>query len=157
VSRAVRRADCLGKDREEMAEADWAHGLTAMRRFVTRECDARVVMGGRRAGFRGRMPGVLEEALIALEARRPLYVLGGFGGCAGDVAEWLGLRGPSQAVTSGDAAPEVPEAFVRFSASDLHNGLTVDENRALASTAHIDQAVTLVLRGLARVVPGERP
>ena len=35
------------------------------------------------------LPGVAEEALLALRESRPLYVLGGFGGCARDIA---GLR-----------------------------------------------------------------
>lgn len=59
--------------------------------------DGRVLIGGKRAGFQGAMPGVLEEAIISLERSRPLYLAGGFGGITLDIiraldpnlAEWL--------------------------------------------------------------------
>lgn len=41
---------------------------------------ARIVLGGKTTGFSGFVPGVFEEALLTLEASRPLYLLGGFGG-----------------------------------------------------------------------------
>ena len=53
-----------------------AHALTGLRRRLVHETDARVLMGGRRSGFHGAMPGVLEEALYAIEAdllRRRLW------------------------------------------------------------------------------------
>ena len=43
---------------------------------------ARVVLGGKLARYEGFMPGVLEEASLALEHGVPLYILGGFGGAA---------------------------------------------------------------------------
>jgi hypothetical protein len=46
----------------------------------------RVLIGGRRHSFEGEMPGLLEEALIALEARQPLYLAGGAFGAAWDDA-----------------------------------------------------------------------
>jgi hypothetical protein len=41
--------------------------------------------------YSGRMPGILEEAMIALALRQPIYVLGGFGGAAQLAGELLGL------------------------------------------------------------------
>lgn len=134
---------------------EWAEGLTTMRRYVTQQTSARIVLGGRRANYRGRMPGVLEEALISLEAQQPLYVLGGFGGCAGDVASYLGLPAPG-VTPARDGDQEWRAAFAPFSAPDLRNGLLLEENRAMASTAHVDQAVALLLRGLTRVA-ADRP
>jgi hypothetical protein len=43
---------------------------------------ARVLLGGKVQGFHGFLPGLFEEALLTLERRRPLYILGGFGGAA---------------------------------------------------------------------------
>jgi hypothetical protein len=43
---------------------------------------ARIVLGGRLSDFSGFAPGLFEEALLTLEARKPLYLLGGFGGAA---------------------------------------------------------------------------
>lgn len=129
-------------------EAEWSDGLTAMRRTMLAETDARVVLGGRVEKYKGTMPGIAEEALLSLQSRQPLYLMGGFGGCARDIAETIGLI-PSW--TSSRAAWADRTAFNRFTVTDLNNGLTAEENAVLARTPHVDQAVTLVLRGLLRV------
>lgn len=64
---------------------------------MTTNTSARIVIGGKRAGFQGIMPRILEEVLFALERRQPLFLAGGFGGAALDVirklrpdyAEWF--------------------------------------------------------------------
>lgn len=127
------------------AADEWREGLTAMRRRMTAMSHARIALGGRVDQFKGRMPGVAEETLTALQAGQPVFVLGGFGGCARDIVECLGLAPPT-----GAPRPPWPgqDVFARFTKSSLNNGLTSDENQILARTPHIDQAVTLVLRGL---------
>ncbi|MCG7352183.1 hypothetical protein RQ744_15950 [Roseomonas mucosa] len=131
------------------SEEEWAAGLSAMRRSVTGLCHGRVVLGGRVQGYKGRMPGVAEEALLALRESRPLYVLGGFGGCARDIAGCLGLcPGPRRRAWPGQ------DEFAR-AGQDLRNGLTLEENEALAGTPHVDQAMALILRGLLRLT--QRP
>jgi hypothetical protein len=69
----------------------WARNLTAMRAQMAGKAAARVILGGRVAGARGAMPGIVEEALLAIELGRPLFVLGGFGGCADLV--WRAITG----------------------------------------------------------------
>ena len=54
-------------------------------------CRARIVLSGKTDAYSGRMPGIVEEAMIALALRQPIYVLGGFGGAAQLVGELLGL------------------------------------------------------------------
>ena len=87
------RAQCASHFPEE---SDWSTGLTAMRRLMSDETDARILLGGRVEGYKGRMPGIAEEAIVSMEKRQPLFLIGGFGGCARDVAEMLGLieKGP---------------------------------------------------------------
>ena len=127
-----------------------ATSLSQMRMVMTQAVDGRVVLGGRVTGYQGRMPGIAEEALYSLRAGQPLFVLGGFGGCAGDIAESLGLASTSAA--SGSATwPERTE-FANFGPDSLNNGLDISENEVLARTVHVDQAVALLLRGLMRVV-----
>ena len=41
---------------------------------------ARIVLGGKLTDYSGFAPGIFEEALVTMEARKPLYLLGGFGG-----------------------------------------------------------------------------
>jgi hypothetical protein len=136
------------------AEEEWADGLTAMRDVMTNMSDARIVLGGRVEGFKGRTPGVAEEALSALQVGQPLFLLGGFGGCARDIAEDIGLA-PAWPVTR-PAWPGRTD-FAGFVSEGLNNGLTVEENATLATTVHIDQAVTLILRGLLRENGGIAP
>ncbi|MGE0824307.1 MAG: TIR domain-containing protein [Candidatus Binatia bacterium] len=59
-----------------------ARCLTVMREAMCQATDVRIVMGGRVTGHTGKYPGILEEAYLTLCAKKPLYLLGGFGGCA---------------------------------------------------------------------------
>jgi hypothetical protein len=59
-----------------------ARCLTAMRETMCQDTDARILMGGRVSGQQGKYPGLLEEAYLTLCAGKPLYLVGGFGGCA---------------------------------------------------------------------------
>lgn len=132
----------------EPDDVTWSSGLTAMRQTMRGQTDARILLGGRVEGYRGRMPGVAEEALLSLQSGQPVFLLGGFGGCARDVAEILGLVDPW--VSSHSEWPGRSE-FERFTPDSLRNGLSTEENRALARTPYIDQALPLVLTGLHRL------
>jgi hypothetical protein len=129
-------------------DADWTKGLASMRRAMRNETHARIVLGGRVDGYKGIIPGIAEESLLSLRAQQPLFLVGGFGGCTRDIARALGIAAPSVATRptwKGQAA------FDAFKVSDLNNGLSSEENTTLINTPHIDQAITLVLRGLLRL------
>lgn len=90
------------------AQLVWARNLTAMRRRMANDCDARIVLGGRLTEALGAMPGIVEEALCTMRAPRaaagatgkPLYVLGGFGGAGRAI--WDALNGqPVPALSVG--------------------------------------------------------
>lgn len=73
----------------------WFRSLTEMRQKMNSEIHARVVLGGKLRGFVGRYPGVVEEVLIAIGTKTPLYLCGGFGGAAGALAQLcLGKTAP---------------------------------------------------------------
>ncbi len=129
--------------------SEWSKGLTAMRRHMLKQTKARIILGGRTDGYQGTMPGIGEEALLSLKAGQPLFVIGGFGGCARDIAESLGLV--KQRMLSQHIWNRLEE-FETFSGVDLNNGLSAKENATLAITPHIDQAIVLILRGLINVV-----
>lgn len=151
----------------------WARGLTTMRERQTQEVAGRVIVGGRLGpmgeGYRGRMPGVLEEALLSIRAERPVYLVGAFGGCAQLILD--ALEGvPRRELTWGyqRAVPHSDELKALYQtrgvvwdeheaiASDLRarglaglkNGLTTDENRELGATRSPERIVALVLRGI---------
>jgi hypothetical protein len=139
--------DQLARKPHNPTDEEWTDGLTAMRALVTETADAHIVLGGRVTGYRGRMPGIAEEALLALEASQPVFLLGGFGGCARDIAEKLQLLAPSASPVNWPGR----DAFGQSGTTNLNNGLTGEENQTLARTAHVDEAVALILRGLLRL------
>ena len=157
----VAKIVCLTRDGSEVERLRYprssptgpqvASALTAMRRRMLQDADARVVLGGKVINYQGRMPGVAEEALMSLQQREPLYLLGGFGGCARHIAQVMGLAEP----ICGSSLPswEQLDAFRSYEdgVGDFNNGLDADENRTLAGTPYIQEAIALILRGLHRL------
>ena len=133
----------------EPQEEEWAKGLTAMRTAMLADIRARIVLGGRVEGYKGAMPGIAEEAHLSLDAQQPVFVLGGFGGCALDIAETLGLT--ARWAGSRNDWPG-RERFRKYSPNSLHNGLSCEENSVLARTPHIQEAAYLVSRGLRQIL-----
>ncbi len=135
----------------EPTDDEWSAGLTSMRQVMRRETTSRIALGGRVEGYKGAMPGIAEESLLSLRAGQPLFLIGGFGGCTRDIAETVGLVD----AWSGNSRTWCGrEWFEPYEPEDLHNGLSTEENRVLASTPHIDQAVSLVMMGLHRLGNG---
>ena len=123
----------------------WATGLTAMRQTMRGDINARILLGGQVENYKGRMPGIAEEALLSLQSGQPVFLLGGFGGCARDIAEALGLADTwagSRERWQGRLELE------GYGPDSLNNGLSPDENRVLAQTPYMDQWLPLLLRGL---------
>lgn len=132
---------------------EWTAGLTAMRSVMAKMSNARIVLGGKVDHFKGRMPGIAEEALIALRFGQPLFLLGGFGGCARDIAQDLGLVSTWPMTRSSWSGRS---EFGSFTSNNFNNGLDHKENAILATTVHVDQAVALILRGLLHRKKAER-
>ncbi|KVT68765.1 hypothetical protein [Burkholderia ubonensis] len=127
---------------------EWERGLTAMRVAMFQITHGRIVLGGRVDQYKGLMPGIAEESLLALRGKQPLFVIGGFGGCARDIAETLRMVSPWTNVHRSWVGRQ---AFESFSWRDLNNGLTEEENMVVAHTPHVDQAIAMILRGLFRL------
>jgi hypothetical protein len=151
----------------------WSRGLTVMRERQTSEISARVVIGGKLGRpdhpYLGRMPGVLEEALLGIRAQRPVYLVGAFGGCARLIFDALeGIERAELTSAYHQALPHAPELkklyeergmkwdefesiAVELQAcgiSGLKNGLTVEQNRELATSRSAERIVELILHGL---------
>ena len=104
--------------------------LTRLRHCLTMMLSpgCRVCLGGRTEGYQGREPGVMEEARLALTYRKPLYLMGGFGG----------------ATRLFGAAPE-HDGESYWSAK---NGLSGEEKRELFETTDVEWALGLISRGI---------
>jgi hypothetical protein len=147
--------------------------LTAMRIELTRKSDARLCMGGRTQNYQGRLPGVLEEALLSLRAKKPLYLAGIWGGAAertiallrGEKRTWLEEMSTTGSMLS-DWPPQFANAYSRYIANSVQaishtfqvgveglakaNFLTVSENEQLFKSQSIDEIVELILAGMYR-------
>lgn len=135
--------------------------LTAMRRYMNERIDGRVLIGGKRHGFQGEIPGLVEEALLALEERLPLYLAGGFGGVTLDIARALGVDGGGWLPSPSEGPAQDPrllaglERLLAITArpgwDGLRNGLTDAENRRLAASYRPGEIASLVGLGLGRL------
>lgn len=138
--------------------------LTGMRRHLMRQVDAHLILGGRRGGFLGTLPGLVEEALLALKADLPVYPAAGYGGVTADIAAALGVDGAPDIPGPSDAAPPDPRLLDglgrlrQFTASPdwtgLRNGLTADENERLAGSRSPGEIAELASLGLGRLRRG---
>lgn len=158
---------CLSADGEPLAfdadrsfDADETPGaLSGLRRYMTAESQGRIIIGGKRSGFQGAMPGVMEEALFALEAGQPLYIAGGFGGAAIDI---IGAINPEASAwfvhqDGADRDERLDQALGAVRGivggrgwAALNNGLSDDENSRLAATPRPSEIAALVSLGMGR-------
>ena len=146
--------------------------LTAMRKRMTHDVGALVVVGGRVSGQQGFYPGVVEEASLALASDVPLYVAGGFGGCGRLIARILDGEQPAElsidyqrahtkwyadlleGAKHANVSPDFGHLLAEFSTrglAGLNNGLDTSDNRLLLETANVDELIALILRGLFRL------
>lgn len=156
----------------------WARSLTAMRQRMNDDIDARIILGGQSSEFKGRYPGIAEEALMALQSDDSpgvkIYLMGGFGGCAGDLVKAIAGDQPKRltldfqlnaSLHSADYShlyqfynqrhPDEPIdydslvcTFHDGGVEALKNGLVASENERLFQTDDIDEMVSLIIKGL---------
>lgn len=132
-------------------DEEWSQGLTAMRTWMTENVDARIVLGGSTKGYSGKMPGILEETLLSFESEIPVYVLGGFGGCARHVASALNLLDEPMHTDPHPLSETQRRSLVGHQKNVQKNHLSTQHNRMLAQTPHVDQAVFLLLSGIREI------
>lgn len=150
----------------------WSRCLTEMREYMNKSCDARVYLGGKITGFKGKYPGVLEEFVIALKEKQPIFLIGAFGGVTKQIIEILDEHDASifdkDYMAANDDYQELIEQFNQKSSQEpinyqniketIHNlgwkgiselnGLTESQNKRLAKTPHINEIIYLILLGL---------
>lgn len=153
----------------------WSRSMTFMRKKMTKNNHARIVIGGKSLGFKGRYPGIAEEVYLSLKAKKPTYLIGAYGGITKDVINTLIGKQPERLTekyqlsaksTSENATyfnnnkPKGTEAidynklvefFNKSGINSLNNGLTEEENKRLFKTIHIPEMVSLILKGMVTI------
>lgn len=148
----------------------WAESLKAMRLEMESNIDARIILGGRVAGFKGYMPGLYEEAIIAANCKHPIFLLGGFGGAASRLIKLLKGETTSENLFEECCSHRLYQEFVsyldkekaemNFKALDvfsnnmdvLKNGLSKEDNERLFVTTNVTEIIALILKGLRSLI-----
>ncbi len=149
-----------------------ALAYTAMRKAAVNDCSARICVGGKASKYRGRLAGVIEEAWLSLQIKQPVFLIASFGGATavlvdaieGKASSALTLAG--QIVLQQDQQQSYVELVDRLAGTSvavsyssirrelalgwprLNNGLTIEENRELASTVDPARTAQIIARGL---------
>ena len=156
----------------------WARCLTAMRKKMNHDIDARIVLGGQSSKFSGRYPGIAEEALLAASSDdsrgKPIFLLGGFGGCTADLVKAIEGNQPKRLTLNfqfnqSKHTADYRELYAFYNQRHtqepldydallapfrtrgidaLNNALGPDENTRLFQTDDIDEIIALILKGL---------
>jgi hypothetical protein len=150
----------------------WSRCLSEMREKSVSSSTARICAGGRLTGYKGKMPGVLEEIVLALNEHKPIFLLGAFGGVVGDVCNLLQNAVVPESLTEhwqishiegysdlqelarshghGCDYVAITASISSHSVSELATRCGLDENeyRHLMVTPFVDECVYLILKGL---------
>lgn len=148
----------------------WAESLKAMRLEMESNIDALIILGGRVAGFKGYMPGLFEEAIIAENCRHPIFLLGGFGGAASRLIKLLKGETTSEKLFEECCSQHLYQKFVTYLAKEkeamnfkaldvfsnnmdvLKNGLSKEDNERLFVTTNVTEIIALILKGLRSLI-----
>ena len=156
-----------------------ARGLTYLRHRLTDLCHARVCLGGPRSGSQGRYPGLVEEALLAVQQNKPLYLASLLGGASEQIVTAVEGRPmpeefcPTARIeqvyqhppvvennpgTRNDRAIDRNAIWHEFAEAGReriahNNGLSIEENDELLRTPVVQRAIELILTGLSRIRP----
>lgn len=158
----------------------WARSLTEMRESMNQQIHARIILGGKVIGYKGKIPGVVEEAYLAIKSEKPVYLIGSMGGAAKVIIDCLMGSKPEELTEEyqfknakyrelytkyNELAEQkgiglisykyIVSFFNEKGIEGLHNGLTVEENMKLFFTANTMEMISLVLKGLMSIQQGK--
>jgi hypothetical protein len=135
-----------------------------MRQTMENAVSARIIVGGRTGGFKGKMAGLLEEFKLAKDKDHPIFLVGGFGGIAGMLCAAIKKEIPSNAFFEEACKYDYYESLFKYYATnsqsidyswiddltfdDLNNGLSEALNNRLFVSTNIMEIVSIILKGL---------
>jgi hypothetical protein len=150
----------------------WSRCLTEMREKSISSSTIRICSGGKLSGYKGKMPGVLEEIVLSLNSQRPTFLMGAFGGVVGNVCSVLLKKDVPETLTeewqiTHNAGYSDVQAIARAHGNEcdysavldtLQNqniydmasrcGLSEDEYKKVMCSPFIDECLHLILKGL---------
>jgi hypothetical protein len=139
--------------------AEPATSLAQMRKALGRDCDARILLGGKMFGYAGSEPGIPAEARESIAEGAAVLPLGGFGGAARDVAMQMQLIAakPREGTPRGEGYADVMKEIAGQKAQlDARLDGMMPQARQLAATSDPKETARLVieiLQGLPKRAP----
>lgn len=138
-----------------------------MRIEMAKDCDARILVGGKLTKYLGYIPGVIEEALYTLREGKPLYLVGAFGGATEKLIKLIKGENVEELTNdfqyNDDFLKEfknqvgskcdytdynvLKDELSKFKVSSL-NKLSIKENEILFSSKNIHEILYLLMKGL---------
>lgn len=155
----------------------WSRCLTDMRINSINSSHARICAGGKLFGYNGKMPGVLEEILIAIEKKQPVYLLGAFGGVVAEVCkvlngkpypdqlteDWqvthnegyvdLQLIARAQCMHTDYEQIKTTLTGIDISIFSSNAGLSREKYIRLMNSPFMDECIYLIIQGLKKLTP----
>ncbi len=153
----------------------WSRSLTNMRELSIKKSDLRIISSGKSSDYKRKMNGVLEEFIISMKMKKPIYLLGGFGGITKKIVtsiinkelapelteEWqiqnnAGYASLQELAKNRGFGADYIEVKNLIDSTNIeiltnNTGLTVQEYERLMITPFIDEAVHLILKGLTAI------
>lgn len=150
----------------------WSRCLTTMREESIKSSDIRILVGGKFENYLGKMPGVLEEFLIAYKQDLVIFLVGGLGGLTKKLCISIKNRKIEEEFTEewqmnhNDAYQDLQKiASQHGKHTDYDNlkevienitipilaeraGLTNEEYERLMTTPFIDESIYLILKSI---------
>lgn len=142
----------------------------AMREKMAIDCNARIIVGGKKTGYLGFMPGIIEEALYTLTNLKPLYIVGGFGGVSQSLAKLFEGYNPEELTNEYQYSTpflqdfqkyikdkyefseysKITSTITNFSIEKLSsiNKLSIEENKVLFNSKNIHEITYLIMKGI---------
>jgi hypothetical protein len=143
----------------------WASKLTSKsiseastdaRKTVAKFVDASVLIGGKMGleeidgdRYVGKMPGIIEEALLMLESKKPVIPLGAYGGATRDLAIALGLMDESQKVPRGS---QISSYYTAVAEARLYNNRIPPRLRSQLTSIAQDDRAEIVAKEIVQVI-----
>ena len=114
--------------------------LSHMRDVRSSEAMAFIIVGGKTKGSLTPSPGILEEYIKARATKKPIFLLGGFGGEAALI---------SKSVISRET---IIESIQDDTYESLNNELSEEDNIRLLSSTNVLEVIGLIIKGLKTIV-----
>jgi hypothetical protein len=148
----------------------WAKSLSKMRKEMEVNTQARIILGGRLWGFKGKYAGIIEEFVTSQSNNHPIYLLGGFGGASKAIVDIIENKS-TESYLLNEAQKDsfymdfldyyneeekmnpinyttIYEGIKNNGIAGLNNGLSDDANKILFHSTNVLEIVALILKGL---------